>query len=331
MTRPPGATLEQRESGPAPAPAVAAAGSPAAPSRLRAWFYLVRLCLKRQLRAPQMAWIALGLLALTVAVVGLNTLGDRWGMHHWRYPRGVGPRLDALTDFVGNLPRPAAAAAVQNAVWGATRASLAQSGFRLFTTWWVLGIFLSFLLPVWSLSFATEAIGGEREGRTLAWLLSQPIPRPLVYLAKFVALLPFALGLNVGGFALLCLAAGRAGRPALGLFWPAVALGTLAFCALFQMMGAVFRRPAVVAIAYSFFLEAILGNMPGTMKRVSLGFYTRCMMFEEGRHLGVEPEKPSIYLPVEGSTAAAVLVAVTVVLLAAGAFVFTRSEYHEVT
>ena len=77
--------------------------------------------------------------------------------------------------------------------------------------WIVYSVFLSFLLPIWSLSFATEALGGEREARSLVWLLSRPLSRPAIYLAKFVALLPWSLGLNLGGFALLCLAAGQPG------------------------------------------------------------------------------------------------------------------------
>src|SRR5262249_32138393 len=278
-----------------------------------------------------MLWIALALLGLITPVVTLNTLGNRWTMHHWRYPRGVGPTYESILGMLSSFPWPVPAAAVHNGFLGANSAILAQSGFQNFANWWIFGIFLSFLLPIWSLSFATEALGGEREARTLIWLLNQPLPRPFIYLAKFVALLPFSLGLNLGGFGLLCLAAGEAGQPAFGLFWPAVAWGTLAFCALFHFMGAFFRRPAVVAIVYSFFLGTILGNMPGHMKRVSIGLYTRCMMFEEGQGYGIQPEKPSIYLPVDGGTAQAVLIGVTVLLLAVGMAVFARSEYPEVT
>src|SRR5207249_3212008 len=135
---------------------------------------------------------------------------------------------------------------------------LERSGFFIFSNWIVFGVFMSFLLPVWSLSFATEALGGERESRTLVWLLTRPLPRSSIYLAKFVALLPWSLGLNVGGFALLCAVAGPPGHLAFQLYWPAVLGGTVAFCALFHLMGACFRRAAVVALVYSFFLETIL-------------------------------------------------------------------------
>src|SRR5207302_4379280 len=206
---------------------------------------------------------------------------------------------------------------------------LDQSGFFVFSSYVVFSIFLSFLLPIWSLSFATEALGGERDDRSLIWLLTRPLPRPSIYLAKYVALLPWSLGLNLGGFALLCLAAGRPGPQAIRLFWPAVLFGTLAFAALFHFMGAFFRRPAIIAVVYSFFLETILGNMPGYMKRLSISFYARCMMFDAAAEQGVQPEKPSMYLPVDGQTGMWVLIITTVVLVVAGMVVFARHEYRE--
>jgi ABC-type transport system involved in multi-copper enzyme maturation permease subunit len=278
-----------------------------------------------------MVWIAVALLGLATAVVGLNTLGQRWEMAHWRYPRNGGPTFGSWVEIIRALPMGASAAAVQSAYTGASAVLLRQTGFYVFANGVVFSVFLSFLLPIWSLSFATHAIGGEREARTLIWLLSQPLPRPLIYLAKFVALLPFSLGLNLGGFAVLCLVAGQAGRPALTLFWPAVTLGTLAFCSLFHLLGAWFRRAAVIGLVYSFFLEMILGNMPGYMKRVSISFFTRCMMFTEAQGYAIQPEKPSIYLPVDGQTAAWVLAAVTVFCLGLGMVIFSRSEYHDLT
>jgi ABC-type transport system involved in multi-copper enzyme maturation permease subunit len=221
------------------------------------------------------------------------------------------------------------AMAVQDAVAGSIRSILDRSGFLVFSNFIVFSVFLSFLLPIWSLSFATEALGGDRESRGLIWILARPIPRPAVYLAKYLALLPWSVGLNLGGFAILCLAAGSAGSLAFRLYWPSVLLGTLAFSSLFHLMGASFRRPAVVAIVYSFFLETILGNMPGYLKRVSISFYTRCLMFEQMERLDVTPVKSTVYLPVDGTTAWWVLVGLTVGLLIVGMVVFARSEYRD--
>jgi hypothetical protein len=281
-----------------------------------------------------MVWIALGLLAITVTLVAIQTHLGRWGMGQWRWPSRRYPTLMDWTGEVqlllGGMDHSPNGQGLRAALLGACRVILDQSDFMVFARWTVFSIFLSFLLPLWSLSFATEALGGERENNSLVWLLTRPLPRPAIYLAKFVALLPWSIGLNVGGFALMCLVAGSSGERAFRLFWPAVLWATLAFAALFFLMGATFRRPAVVAIVYSFFLEVILGNMPGYLKRVSIGFYARCMMFEAAQDYGVQPEKPSVFLPVDAGTAQAVLVGMTFALLALGALLFSRTQYHEV-
>jgi hypothetical protein len=281
-----------------------------------------------------MVWTALGLLALSVALVAILTKAGLWTMDQQRWPSRRYPRLGEwvieVQAVLGSLHHTPDGFQIDSATMGACRAIFESSGFMVFSRWIVFSIFLSFLLPLWSLSFATEALGGERENNSLIWLLTRPLPRPAIYLAKFLALLPWSIGLNVGGFALLCAVAGPPGATAFRLYWPAVLCATLAFAALFYLMGACFRRPAVVAIVYSFFLEVILGNMPGYLKRVSIGFYTRCMMFEAAQDYGVQPEKPSVFLPVDSATALTVLVGVTIVLLGLGTIIFSRTQYHEV-
>ncbi len=300
-------------------------------SPIRAWCYLVWLSLQRQARARQMVWIAVGLLVVTVTIVALNTAAGRWSMDHWRSPRGFGPSFHAwLEEWTVSTTALPGGAGPGNGVLAACGAALQHSGFVVFANWMVYSIFLSFLLPIFSLSFATEALGSERESRSLVWLLSRPLPRSSVYLAKFVALLPWALALNVGGFALMCLAAGAPGQLALRLFWLPVVGATCAFCALFHLMGALFRRAAVVAIVYSFFLESFFGNLPGYLKRVSVGFYTRCLMFASAEEYGVRPpERADSYWPVTPTTAWLVLTLGTVVLLVVGMVVFSRMEYRD--
>jgi hypothetical protein len=287
-----------------------------------------------------MVWIALGLLAFMTFLVVLVT-PRAWDWHYWRSPPRRGPnQMQTLVNFAAvrnALPLspaavslPFAAAAAHEAVLHNPEAAR-RAGFTRFSDAIAFTMFTTFLLPLWSLSFATEGLGREREDRNLLWLLTRPLSRPAIYLAKYVAILPWALGLNLGGFALLCLAAGEPGRMALRLYWPAVFWATLAFCALFHLMGAWFRRAAVVAILYSFFLETVLGNLPAYWKRASISFYTRCLMFDRAEGLGIQPERPLIYLPVEGTTAWCVLAGLTVALLALGVFVFSRTEYLDLS
>jgi ABC-type transport system involved in multi-copper enzyme maturation permease subunit len=309
-----------------------------------------------------MVFIALGLLGLAAALIAINSATRSWTMRPWQYwmrtaepmsgPSNVAVhppptqriRLtfdQAVTSFQAapaliqaatplNLT-PAPDVAVLTAVAESSRVVLDNTGFFVFSTSIVFLIFTGFLLPIWSLSFATEALGSEREGRTLVWLFSRPLPRWSIYLAKFLALLPWSLGLNLGGFAIICYLAGEPGRLAFRLYWPAIFGATLAYSALYHFMGACFRRAAVVALVYSFFLETILGSMPGYLKRISISFYTRCLMFDLAEGHDVYTEKPSIYLPVDGMTAWWVLGTVTVFLLALGMWVFSRTEYQDLT
>jgi ABC-type transport system involved in multi-copper enzyme maturation permease subunit len=264
-------------------------------------------------------------------IVVLNTQAGRWSISYWRWPGRGGAThaewLELLAKTRAAVPWDPPSLAVQQAVGAASGAAVQESGFSVFSHWVVLSLFATFLLPIWSLSFATEGLGREREAGSLIWLLTRPLPRPAIYLATFTAVLPWALGLCLGGFGLLCLAAGAPGRLAFQLYWPAVLLGTLAFCSLFHLLGAWLRRAAVVAILYAFFLETLMGNLPGYLKRLSISFYTRCLMFDRARDFGVRPDRPLTFLPVSGTTALLVLAGVTVVFLAAGMILFARREY----
>lgn len=303
-------------------------------SQTRAWFYLVWFSWRRLTRASQMVWISLGLLALAVGLVAVATALEKWSLRFTRWPFRQGPTYlqwaDELQILMSVPDGSAGGQGVQAALSAAVRGIIHNSGFAIFSHWIVFLLFLSFLLPLFNLSFATEALGGERESNSLIWLLSRPLPRPGIYLAKFAALLPWTLGLNLGGFGLLCLAGGQAGALAFRLYWPSVLAATLAFSSLFFLMGALFRRPAVAAIVYAFFLEVLLGNMPGYLKRVSIGFYTRCMMFDAAAGYGIKPERPDIFLPVEGTTALIILLGLTFTLLGIGTMAFSRAQHPDV-
>jgi ABC-type transport system involved in multi-copper enzyme maturation permease subunit len=304
------------------------------PSALRAWWFLVRLSFARQARAHLMVWVALGLLALTLFIVGLSTQMGLYNRAFDRWPEvGGRPHVEHLRDLTakGAFPPDPSTSAVRNAALAGYRAAIYEgSTFYVFSRWIIFEVLATFLIPLWSIGFATEAIGRERDAQNLLWVLTRPLPRPAIYLAKFAALLPWCLLLNVGGFALICLAGGRVGLLALALYWPAVLWGSLAFAALFHLLAAAFRHAAMLALLYSFFIETVVGNLPRDMKRFSLSFYMRCMMYDEAGGMGVGPDNPLIYQAVSGLTAWLVLFGVTVVLLAAGAWIFTRKEYVDV-
>ncbi len=203
----------------------------------------------------------------------------------------------------------------------------------------VLNLYV-FFLPLLALCYGTQSLGGDWEERSLVWLLTRPLSRPSIYLAKFVAALPWTLFLTLGGLLLLGGLAGRAGWTSVASFWPAIALGTVAYLSLFQLLGAWFRRSTVIGVVYAFVLETLVGTMPGLVKRASIGFYIRCSIFDIAERVGlatyqgkpaVAPEKASFYLPVSGEVAVSALMAITAALLLLGMLIFARREYRDLT
>ena len=309
---------------------VIATEAPAKPATMRAWCYLVWLSFQRQARARLLVFISLGLLGLVCLLVAINTNAGRWSMTYWRTPRG-GPTYEQHLfhlELAGHLPWDASTQAVHQAAWSASRAVLDEgSGFFVYSNWVIFSLYATFLLPLWTIAFASEGLGQEREAGNLLWVLTRPLPRWSIYLGKFVALAPWCFAFNLGGLWLLGMLAGPPGRLAFSIYWPAVFWGSLAFAALFHALGSWMRRPSVAAILYTFFLETVAGNLPGHVKRLSFSFYIRCLMFDRAHEAGIYPERPSIFLPASGTTSWLVLGLAAGLFFLAGGWVFTRREY----
>jgi ABC-2 type transport system permease protein len=213
--------------------------------------------------------------------------------------------------------------------WGWTKRepSLKKFGEEI-----VVHVFASFLVPILAICYGTGALGGEREDRTLVYLLITPMPRPIAYLTKYVAAMILVLGWTAGGFALAGVAGGRCGIEAAELFWPAIMLGAVAYASLFSTLGAAFRRGTIISLAYALFLEGLLGNMPGIVKRLSLSFYIKCMIFDAGATYDIGPRiARELFLPIAGNTAAWILSSLALALLVLGVVVFTRREYRDLS
>jgi ABC-type transport system involved in multi-copper enzyme maturation permease subunit len=194
--------------------------------------------------------------------------------------------------------------------------------------------YVAFLMPILSICYGASGVGGEREDRTLIYLLITSIPRPLVYLVKFLATQTLVLGWTIGTLWLLCSLAGEAGNEAWDIFLTPCLLGGMAYASLFLLVGAVFRHGTIISLAYWFFLEVLFGNMPGIIKRVSVAFYVRSMIYEAGEHLEIGPMgrvAREMFLPVTADTAQFVLTLGTAGLLFLGLVTFTRREYRDLS
>lgn len=223
-------------------------------------------------------------------------------------------------------------------LWSQRRAREVEAGTlnpvvltELFANQMVIPLFIDFLLPVVCLIFAVSALGEERDDRTLLHLLIRPLARYRIYLAKGLGVLPLVLVAALGSFALLCACAGTAGQALWPIFWPAVARAAIAYGCLFLLVGALFPRPMIVALVYTFLGEAFLGNMPGTIKRLAVSYHCRCIIYDAGASSGLRPPDPELFLAIPGEQAAFILDLAIIVLLIVGALFFHRKEYQDLS
>lgn len=206
----------------------------------------------------------------------------------------------------------------------------AERSFAEFSEF-VVFVFASFVTPICALAFGATSIGGDREDRTLVFLLMRPIPRGLVLLAKFAASLPIALALVGGSFLLYCLLAGRPGETARPLYLPALLLMTTAYVSLFHLFAVLFRHATIAALVYALLFELLMGNLPGVIKMLAVNYYGRSMIFNRGTPLGLEPPDARWFEPLSSAASAWSLVGAAVAGLAAALLVFQRREYRDLT
>jgi len=194
--------------------------------------------------------------------------------------------------------------------------------------------YIAFLLPILAVCYGASSIGGEREDGTLVYLLIVSVPRPLIYTMKFLASLCLSGSFAMLSLGALCVIAGPAGRQAWPVFWPASLLGVMAYTALFLLLGAVFRHGTVIALVYWFFLEVMMGNLPGSINRISLSFFVKSLIYDAGRKFQIQPLGEAVqvqFQPVSGPQAAIVLLSIIAALYLLGVVIFARKEYRDVS
>lgn len=275
-------------------------------------------------------WVSFGFLVLVASVVISVSLKNQWNYRALKQRGQIGLNFkDSLEIIeVGGMafgPN-GGTSAVFSAVAGSGSVLLVKSGFPVFTKNVVFSVFLGFLLPLWCLTFAVEGLGAEREGKTLFWLLSKPIPRSSIYIGKFLSILPWVLIWSLGGFLVLAICAGEGGVFTFKLFWMPIVFACVAYTSVFFFMGACLPRAALIALAYAFVVETLLGSMPGSLKQLSVAFYARCIMFQKSADLGIFLESGGGYGDFSQSTAIIFLLGISLVFLIAGIYFFERME-----
>lgn len=126
-------------------------------------------------------------------------------------------------------------------------------------------------------------IRDELEEGTLVYLFTRPVPRPLVFLAKWCAASALSLAilaLGMGAFH-VAFVLGRADPSGVSVgqhllpFVAAAALGVVGYGALFALVGLLTRRGLIIGIVYAFVSELVLANVPAVVRHLTLMYHLR--------------------------------------------------------
>jgi ABC-2 type transport system permease protein len=125
------------------------------------------------------------------------------------------------------------------------------------------GLVVTTLLPLVALVYGTAALGAEIEDGTAVYLLTKPVSRARIMLAKLVAawaltsVTVLASGLVAGAIAL----AGVPGHGLLPGFAIALVAGGLVYSALFLMLSVRTSRALIAGLVYVFVWEGLVNGL----------------------------------------------------------------------
>lgn len=134
-------------------------------------------------------------------------------------------------------------------------------------------------VPLVALGLVAGGFGEEVADRTLVYHLVRPVSRTTLFVARYAT--GAATGALVG--AAMAVAAHLSSGTAFGVRVVASAAGVAAtgvatVGALYYALAALFRRGIVAALVYTFVVELLFQNMPGSIQRLALTHHVRSLL-----------------------------------------------------
>lgn len=139
-------------------------------------------------------------------------------------------------------------------------------------------LYLRFIVPAIGVFYGTSLIADEVEDRTITYLFVRPIPRGAIVLGKYLAyvLCVTSVVLPSAAVVFVVMVPFRDMAPLFGAFvrdLGVLALGLVAYGAVFLWAGASFRRPLVGGLFFVFGWEQLAAVLPGYVGRLTLAHY----------------------------------------------------------
>jgi ABC-2 type transport system permease protein len=208
------------------------------------------------------------------------------------------------------------------------------SGGALFgAMMWLL--YLRFIVPILAVFYGTSLMADEVEDKTITYLFTRPIPRGAVMAGKYLAYLACTILVVLASVVLVFfLIAPINGGSIAGSFIDMVkdlvllALGLIAYGALFSWVGAQFKRPLLTGLVFVFGWEQLALAFPGYMKRFTIIYYLQSLVphaMPSDDLLGMLQSMMRETVPL--STVMIALATITLVFLGLAIRVVGRREY----
>jgi ABC-2 type transport system permease protein len=135
-----------------------------------------------------------------------------------------------------------------------------------------LGILFLVVLPIASLVFGAAALGDERRDATLSFILLRPLPRSSLATAKLLGAWAASFAVVGPGAVAMSVVLGirGGGWQTLGPLLLGVAVATLAYAAVFLLLGYLTGRAVLVGLVYAFVWESGMTTAIPSLATVSL-------------------------------------------------------------
>lgn len=196
------------------------------------------------------------------------------------------------------------------------------------------GLVFGFLMVILAVVFCTDIIAQEVEQKTIVYLLTRPVPRWRIILAKFAAaILVTTVTVWIAALLLALVTHGPGGlrESRLGRDLLIIPVGVLAYGSLFLLLATILNRPLTYGLLFAFGWESWVPNLPGNFQRVSLMAYIRVLAPHpkpESETVDVNSLLASLNpQTITSSMAWWVLLAVIAIALALALFIFSTNEY----
>jgi ABC-2 type transport system permease protein len=193
----------------------------------------------------------------------------------------------------------------------------------------------AFTMVLLCIVFASGIVSSEMVGKTIQYLLTRPIPRYKILLAKWLgAVIVVSLGtmLSCALTGIIAYGPGGIGESNLLRDLMIIPVGVATYCSLFTMLSVLTSKPWIIAIAFGFLWESWVSLVPGDFQKLSVMAHLRALSPQPALPQNApsdifEAWKVFNQQIISPATAWNSVALITIISLAIGCAVFSSAEF----